>query len=103
MKNNNPSSQNFTNFPQVRCVKSPTPAPSWKTFTRLVVALVIVYFMISAWDDVLDETLRRLFGFTNNEGIMGKLVRALVATIIALTALKLVHIDIDDLMGAFID
>ena len=88
-------------IPQVHCLRDATPSPSFSVVVRLVVALVIVYFMISAWDDFLDECIRKAFHI-EKDTLAGRLMRAIVASLIAVAILMLVRIDIDDLMGAFV-
>lgn len=83
--------------PEVRCLPVKTPAPSFQTILRIVAALVAVYFMVSAWDDFLDEGIRKLFGLQETVG--GRFLRALIASLIALTVLMIVQIHLDDLMG----
>jgi hypothetical protein len=87
-------------IPQVSCIKTDTPSPNFKVVLRLIVAFVSVYFMISAWDDVLDEAIRNYFHLQDTVG--GRLVRAIIASTIAIVVLMIVRIDLDDLMGAFV-
>lgn len=87
-------------IPSVYCLKTPTPSPSFQAVCRLVLALICVYFMISAWDDFLDEALRETFQLEDT--LSGRLLRAFIASGIAVLVLMLVRIDIDDLMGVFI-
>jgi hypothetical protein len=83
--------------PEVRCLPTKTPAPSFEMVLKITTALVAVYFMVSAWDDFLDEAIRNYFGL--HDTLEGRLFRALVASLIAVTVLMVVQIHIDDLMG----
>lgn len=80
------------NIPYVFCLKSNTPSPSFGVVMRLVVALVVAYFMISAWDDFLDELIRRLFNI-HHDTLSGRLLRAVVASVVAAGTLLYVQID----------
>lgn len=86
--------------PSVICQTIPTPSPSFKTVCAIVVSLVVVYFMLSAWDDFLDEAIRNVFGLKDT--LSGRFARACIASWIAFTVLVLLEIDIDDLMGVFL-
>jgi hypothetical protein len=87
-------------IPQVYCVKTKTPPLPWETIFRLVLALVSVYFMISAWDDFLDEGIRHFFHLQDT--LSGRLIRAFLASVIAAFVLMILKIDLDDLMGIFV-
>lgn len=86
--------------PEVYCLKTSTPPLPWKTIFRLVIALVSVYFMISAWDDFLDEAIRKFFHL--DDTLSGRLFRAFLASVIAAFVLMVLKIDLDDLMGIFV-
>ena len=83
-------------------VRKYTPAPKLKTALKIVVGLVFAFFMISAWDDFLDELIRQAFGLTS-DSLGARLIRALIATVLAIVVLAAVNIHLDDLLGAFLD
>src|SRR5437763_16424080 len=91
---------NPSQIPQVYCLKTGTPTPPIIVVFRLILALVSVYFMISAWDDFLDESIRTVFHL--HDTISQRLFRAVLATLLAIAVLMIVRIDIDDLMGVFL-
>lgn len=82
-------------------LNKPTPAPKPLIVVKLIVAISIAYFMISAWDDYLDELLRKMFGL-EQDTLRDRLVRAVIATILAIIVLRLVGVHIDDLFGVLI-
>jgi hypothetical protein len=88
-------------LPRVVCVNE-TPKPSPSAVLRLILALAVGYFMISAWDDYLDELLREQLGL-QRDTLSERLIRAVAATIIAIIVLGIANVHIDDLFGANIN
>lgn len=86
---------------EVFCVPKPTPTPSVIATVRLILALVVAFFMVSSWDDLLDELIRKYI-VGQRSTTLALVVRAVIATMVAILILLFVHIDIDDVFGAFL-
>lgn len=83
--------------PEVVCLSKYTPAPTMKVTLKIVIALVAVYFMVSAWDDVLDLATHHYFHLEDT--VMGRLIRALIASLVTFAVLIIVQVHLDDLLG----
>lgn len=83
--------------PEVVCLNKYTPAPTMKVTLKIVLALVAVYFMISAWDDVFDLATHKYFHLEDTVG--GRFLRALIASLVTFAVLMTVQVHLDDLLG----